>query len=169
MTDLVTRLRSSGADLLALREPLVAGEPWPLSDSYGTEPEATWGPREVLAHVDEMLTYWIDELRRVQAGDGSGPVPFGRIATDPSRLRRIDDARQHDVGRLLDDIRTGLDEAVGFAQRLSDEDRSRLGSHPSRGEITIEASVERFLVTHLEDHVAQLREILGRNPVAGGG
>ncbi|HEV7811055.1 MAG TPA: hypothetical protein VGO64_10675 [Candidatus Limnocylindrales bacterium] len=169
MTDLVTRLRSSGADLSALRQPLVAGEPWQLSDSYGTEPEATWGPRELLAHVEEMLTYWIDELRRVQAGDGTAAVPFGRIASDASRLRRIDEARQHDVGRLLDDIRIGLDDAVSFADGLDDDDRTRLGTHPTRGELTIEASIERFLVTHLEDHVVQLREILDRNPGAQGG
>jgi hypothetical protein len=169
MTDLVTRLRTSGGDLLQLRDRLVAGEPWRLSDSYGTEPEATWGPRELLAHVEEMLTYWIDELRRVQAGNGSAPVPFGRIASDPSRLRRIDDARQHDVGRQLDDIRTGLDDAVVFAEGLSDEDRGRLGVHPTRGEITIEASIDRFLVSHLEDHLAQLREILDRNPATQGG
>jgi hypothetical protein len=168
MTDLATRLRSSGDDLLQLRDRLVAGEPWPLSDSYGTEPEATWGPRELLAHVEEMLTYWIDELRRVRAGDAGAAVTFGRIASDPSRLRRIDDARQHDVGRQLDDIRTGLDDAVGFAEDLRDEERGRVGTHPTRGEITIEASIERFLVTHLEDHIAQLRDILDGNPATKG-
>jgi hypothetical protein len=168
MTDLATRLRSSGYDLLQLRDRLVAGEPWPLSDSYGTEPEATWGPRELLAHVEEMLTYWIDELRRVRAGDAGAAVAFGRIASDPSRLRRIDDARQHDVGRQLDDIRTGLDDAVGFAEDLRDEERGRVGTHPTRGEITIEASIERFLVTHLEDHIAQLRDILDGNPATKG-
>jgi hypothetical protein len=168
MTDLATRLRSSGDDLLQLRDRLVAGEPWPLSDSYGTEPEATWGPRELLAHVEEMLTYWIDELRRVRAGDAGAAVAFGRIASDPSRLRRIDDARQHDVGQQLDDIRTGLDDAVGFAEDLRDEERGRVGTHPTRGEITIEASIERFLVTHLEDHIAQLRDILDGNPATKG-
>jgi hypothetical protein len=168
MTDLATRLRSSGDDLLQLRDRLVAGEPWPLSDSYGTEPEATWGPRELLAHVEEMLTYWIDELRRVRARDAGAAVAFGRIASDPSRLRRIDDARQHDVGRQLDDIRTGLDDAVGFAEDLRDEERGRVGTHPTRGEITIEASIERFLVTHLEDHIAQLRDILDGNPATKG-
>jgi len=34
---------------------VTAGEPWPLAEDYGTGPEASWGPREVLAHVEEML------------------------------------------------------------------------------------------------------------------
>ncbi len=35
------------------------GGPWPLADDFGTEPEASWGPREVLAHTAEMLpTGW---------------------------------------------------------------------------------------------------------------
>ena len=165
MTDLATRLRDAGTDLLDLRGPLVRGEPWPLSAAYGTEPEADWGPREVLAHVNEMLPYWTAQLEDVLAGDPGTPVPFGRVATDPDRLGRIDEDRRQTAGWLLDAIDAGLVTATGFAGGLSDADLDRVGLHPTRGELTIGASIERFLVTHLEEHVAQLREILARRDI----
>jgi hypothetical protein len=166
MDDPSGRLRDAGSALLGLREALMAGEPWPLSEHWGTEPEADWGPREVLAHVNEMLPYWREQLDVVIAGDPSAAVPFGRIATDPSRLARIDAERQRPAGELVDAIRTNLDAAVAFASGPAAEHGERLGLHSSRGEITVAASIERFLVTHLEEHVEQLREILARRAAA---
>ncbi|MBA2720293.1 MAG: hypothetical protein H0U52_13795 [Chloroflexi bacterium] len=164
MDDLERRIRDAGSALADLREPLVAGEPWPLSEHWGTEPEADWGPREVLAHVSEMLPYWTDQLQNVIAGDPATAVAFGRIASDPSRLARIDAERQRPVGEILDALSVGLDEAATFAGGAATEHADRLGLHSTRGEITVRASVERFFVTHLEEHVEQLRSILSRHP-----
>jgi hypothetical protein len=162
MDDLARRLRDAGTALLGLRDALVAGEPWPLSDDYGHTPESEWGPPEILGHVDEMLPYWTDELERVLAGDGANPVTFGRIATDQSRMDRIDADRRKPMGDLLDDIAAGLDRAAAFAAGLDADAAARVGVHPSRGEITVADSIERFLAAHLEDHVVQLREHLTR-------
>jgi hypothetical protein len=163
MDELAARLRDAGTALLGLREPLVAGEPWPLSDDYGHTPESEWGPREVLGHVDEMLPYWTEQLEMVIAGDPAAPVPFGRIATDQSRLDRIAADREKSVGTLLDEIGVGLARAEAFIAGLSDADAARVGLHPSRGEITVGASIEPFFAGHLEGHVVQLREILARS------
>jgi hypothetical protein len=166
MQDLARRLDDAGTELLDLRGPLVAGEPWPLSAAYGTEPEADWGPREVLAHLDEMLPYWTAQLEGVLAGDPATAVPFGRVATDPDRLRRIAEDRQQATGELLDGIARGLQVATAFVDGLSAVDLDRRGLHQARGELTVGASIERFLVTHLEEHVVQIREILGRSSAA---
>ena len=163
MDDLSDRLRGAGTALLGLRGALVAGEPWPLSDNWGHTPEAEWGPREVLGHVDEMLPYWVEELGRVAAGDGVTPVAFGRVATDQSRLDRIDADRRLASGDLLDSIDAGLRRTIGFVDGLTPDELSRVGSHPSRGELTVADSIERFLVGHLEDHVEQLRSTLGES------
>ena len=160
MDDTAARLETAGADLRALRPELEAREPWPLSAAYGTEPEADWGPREVLAHVGEMLGYWTSELARVAAGDGSGPVAFGRTATDPDRLARIEHDRQQPVGSLLDSIDRDLRSAVSFVTGLGSDEMAHVGAHPTRGELSVEASLDRFLTTHLEEHVTQLRSIL---------
>ena len=49
---------------------------------------------------------------------------------------------------------------------LSDDDVERRALHPVRGEFTVGAALERFVVTHLEEHVIQLREILARRATA---
>lgn len=147
--------------MLALRGPLVAGEPWPLSAAYGTEPEADWGPRELLAHVNEMLPYWTRQLRNVLAGEKTEAAAFGRTADDPDRLGRIAEDRHRPAGELLDGIDAGLVTALGFVTELTDADLARVGLHPTRGELTVGDSLERLVVGHLEDHVDQLRTILG--------
>lgn len=154
------RLTKAGAALAGLRPQLEAGEPWPLSAAYGTEPEADWGPREVLAHINEMLGYWTAELERVVAGDGQAPVTFGRTASDANRLARIEHDREQSVSGLLDEIDAGFRAASSFARRLNPPELARVGVHPTRGELTVGASLDRFLTTHLEEHVTQLRSIL---------
>lgn len=162
MNDLGGRLRDAGSALSGLREPLVAGEPWPLSETWGTEPEASWGPREVLGHVNEMLPYWVEQLGFVLAADpADGPVAFGRIASDQSRLDRIAADRAKTVDVLLDEIASGIDRAAGFIEGLTRADLERTGLHPSRGEIAIGAGLEVFLVGHIADHNQQLRAVLG--------
>jgi hypothetical protein len=162
MDDLARRLRTSGLQLLDLRGPLVAGEPWPLSVAYGTEPEADWGPREVLAHVNEMLPYWATQLRLILAGDPGEATPFGRVSTDPERLARIAADREMRVGDLLDRIAPSLAIVEDLVAGFAPADLERRGRHPARGELTIGAAADRFLVMHLVEHVEQLRTILIR-------
>ena len=162
MDDLARRIRDAGAALLGLREALVAGEPWPLSDSWGTEPEAHWGPPELLAHVNEMLPYWTNQLEMVLAGNGSEAVPFGRVASDPGRLGRIGSDRRRPIDELLGEIEAGVERAGAFAAGLSAEDAEWRGLHSTRGELSLAAAMERFLAGHLEEHAEQLRGILAR-------
>ena len=160
MDDLAARIQAAGAAVEDLREPLVAGEPWPLSDVWGTEDEAHWGPPEVLAHVAEMLSYWKGELGRVVAEGGAGPVAFGRIASDPTRLARIGELRRRPIGELVDEVGDRVPEVASFVERLSPDEANRVGLHPTRGEITVRDSIERFFANHLEEHAAQLRSAL---------
>ena len=162
MDDEAARIQAAGAAIEDLREPLEAGEPWALSEVWGTEDEASWGPPEVLAHVAEMLAYWREELGRVVDGDGSAPVPFGRVASDPSRLARIDELRHRPTPELVDEIGARVPDVAGFVSRLSPADADRIGLHPTRGEVRVGEGVERFFANHLEEHVLQLRAILER-------
>ena len=162
MDDQAARIRAAGAAIQSLRQPLADGEPWPLSEVWGTEDEAQWGPREVLAHVAEMLPYWRAELGRVIAGDGDAPVPFGRVASDPTRLARIDDLRRRPAGELADRIGASSAEVADFVDALTPAESARVGLHQTRGEISVADSIQRFFANHLEEHVEQLRSILGQ-------
>src|SRR3990172_5370064 len=74
------RLAAARAAFAALQPRVTAGEPWALATAFGTEPEASWGPREVLAHTAEMLAFWLGEVERIvgaggmDCGWGAGPA-----------------------------------------------------------------------------------------------
>ncbi len=159
------RLEASRSAFAGLRQAVEAREPWPLSQAYGAEPESDWGPKEVLAHVAEMVPYWLGQIEAVLAAPADAE-PFGRVATDPERIDRIGRDRALSAAELFDRIDRAVADAVAVLGRLDTAARARRGTHPRLGEITIEGIVERFIVGHLEEHVRQLEEILARGPSA---
>jgi hypothetical protein len=146
--------------LAATRPDVEAGAPWPLAERFDHEPEAAWGPPEVLAHLAEMLPYWLGEVQRILASP-PGPVPFGRVGTDARRIDIIGRDRSLPVGELHDRIEAGLKGWAGRLPTLTVDDWTRLGSHPTRGDMSIEAIVERMLISHTEEHAEQLEGLLG--------
>ena len=161
MDELHDRLATAAAGMEALRGRVVAGEPWPLSDDYGTEPESSWGPPEVLAHVAEMLPYWLGQIETIVAAP-EGEVPsFGRVATAANRLARIGEDRKLPVGELLDRVAGAASTAGRRLAELTPAEAGRHGVHERLGEMSLPAIVERFVVGHLEDHVRQLDEVVG--------
>lgn len=164
---LTNRIRAAREKLASLRPRVEAGGPWPLAERFGTEPEARWGPPEVLAHVAEMLPYWRGQAERVLAG-GEEPVPFGRVADDPVRLAIIERDRTVPSSELFGRIDLDLARWLARLAELGPEERARRGSHPRLGEMRVGGIVERFVAGHLEEHVEQLEAALER-PIAGGG
>ncbi len=158
IASMLDRLNVATAGMIALRADLEAGEPWPLAETYGPEPEAHWGPREVLAHCAEMLPYWVGEIERII--DGPEPARYGRLQTDEIRIGLIERDRTLPLRELLARIEDG---SARFARRLSElgsADLARRGLHPVRGEQTIEQVLEVVVVGHMEGHVDQLKETL---------
>jgi DinB superfamily len=128
-----------------------------LSDQALTDPDPDtgerWDRRQVLAHVAEMLPYWVEQVERVAAGD---QVPFGRARTDPGRVDAIERDRREDPSRLLDRVDQGLGEVLALLDRLDDDALARRGRHEVLGELTVADIADRFLVDHLEEHADQL-------------
>lgn len=157
---LLERLQVARAGLAATRPAVEAGAPWPLATTFDDSDEARWGPGEVLAHLAEMATYWLGEIERVLAGDPE-PVPFGRIATDPIRIGLVERDRSLPPRELYDRIDDALTRFDHRWRTLTPTELGRRGLHPTRGEFTVAAMPDRFIVGHLADHVAQLEELLG--------
>lgn len=160
-----TGLRDAWARLRSTRREVEAGAPWPLASEFGHTPEASWGPSEVLAHVAEMIPYWHVELARVAAGapDGS-PVPFGRVATDTTRIGTLERLRVRPPAELYDRIDEATEAFLAAWATWTEAERSRLGLHPARGELTVEAGIARIIVGHLGEHVDQLEASIGSAP-----
>ncbi len=162
----VARLAAARRAFASLRPRVVAGGPWALAEDFGIGPEASWGPREVLAHTAEMLPFWLGQYERiVEAGLEAGdPVPFGRTAANVLRLGILEQDRVLPLRELFDRIDAGIER---WERRLSPpvaqpgEDQA-VGLHPRDGEVPATFVRDHFVVRHLEDHIAQLEETLAR-------
>jgi DinB superfamily len=159
MDELIRRIERAVTDLKGRRSAIEAGEPWPLSERFGTEPEASWGPRETLAHIAEMLPFWLGEIERILAGSGE-PAPFGRVATNELRIGVIERDRSLPLRELFGRIEADAGRLTRRLAELSPAEAERMGAHPARGNLTVAQSAERFVAAHLEEHVAQIAGIL---------
>jgi hypothetical protein len=127
-----------------------------------TEAEPTTGERweagQVWGHIAEFPGYWVKQLSSILASRTETP-PFGRTVTDPTRLVAIDrglhEARSALVARAID----GIAAARSYLAGLSEADWSRRGRHAVRGVMNVSQIVDRFVVSHLEEHADQLESL----------
>jgi hypothetical protein len=157
---LADRLDAGTAGLIAHRSSIEAGDPWELAELYGAEAEASWGPREVLAHVEEMLPFWLGEAERILDAPADSAVPIGRVATDPLRTGVIGRDRSLPWRELFARVGSDGERLSARMRELTEAEAGRLGVHPRLGEMTVADLFERFVVSHIEEHVTQLHEIL---------
>ncbi len=169
MSNELDRLQAVRGAYTGLQSRIVDGDPWPLAAAFGTEPEAAWGPRELLAHVAEMLPFWLGEMERVIDGaPGEGPTPFGRVADDHNRIAIIERDRTLPLRVLFGRVDAGLRDWSDRLGSLTEVERARLGLHPRLGEMAAADLPERFVLGHAEEHIAQLEGILADTDRAAG-
>jgi len=171
MDELADRLDAAGAAITAMGPAVAAGEPWPLTETYGPGPESEWGPREILAHVAEMIPYWLGEIERIvdagatpggQAGGQAGPEApgFGRLEDDPVRVQIIGRDRTFPARELLARIEGEAGRTATRLRALQANEAGFVGRHVTRGDLTVAEIAERLIVGHVEGHVEQLRDIV---------
>jgi DinB superfamily len=134
------------------------GLPAGLSDPDPGEAER-WEAGQLWAHVAEFPSYWLGQIRSIldaHAAGERGPVPFGRLKTDPDRLAAIERDRHTDPGALLARCRADLRTVVDTIRGLPAEAWSVEGLHPTAGPMSVGAIIERFLASHLEEHAGTL-------------
>ena len=118
--------------------------------------EERWEAGQVWAHVAEFPGYWLAQAERVIALPTNEPVPFGRVKTDRGRIEAIERDRHTDPAALLERVRGSLASVTEAARAWPAEAWTRRGQHPTRGEMTVDQIIERFIVGHLEEHADQL-------------
>jgi hypothetical protein len=122
-----------------------------------------WERGQVFAHLAEFPTYWVGQIRAILAARVAGepePIPFGRMKTDPGRLGPIEARREEDPMGLLRDVDSGISAASGLCRSMTADDWQTCGLHPTLGSMTVAQIVARFLADHLEEHAAQLDELV---------
>lgn len=137
-------------------EPLPAG----LTDADAGSGER-WEAVQVWAHMAEFIGYWQDEFESVIARYAGEPVPFGRTKRDPARIAAIEVGRHAPVEQL---IRRTVDSLPSVRRRIAElgaPEWNAVGRHETLGDMDVEAIVERFVVSHLEEHLDQLDGLVG--------
>jgi hypothetical protein len=132
----------------------------------GADPQTgeRWDAGQVWAHLAEFPAYWLDQFKRLLAARADGahePIPFGRTAADPTRILAIERDRNEHPRALHGRVDRGIADAEAFIRGLPATAWDAAGLHPRLGAMRLPAMVERFWVTHLEEHADQLDELLG--------
>lgn len=157
------RLGKATERLTGLGLVLQEGAPWPLAQRFDHAPEASWGPPEILAHLGEMLPYWLGEAERIlDAVDG--PAAFGRVPTDDRRLAIIERDRTLPLRELVARVQVGIERWRLRWAELDLASRERAGNHVALGRLTVVDIATRFVVGHVEDHLDQLAAAPGDHP-----
>ena len=164
--DLDARLAAAGDRLASLSMILQTRGPWPLAARFDHAPEASWGPLETLAHLEEMLPFWLGEAERI-LDVTEPPTTIGRLATDDVRLALIARDRTLPVRELVARVQAAIKRWRDRWAALDPSDRERAGNHVTLGRVTVADIATRFAVGHLEDHLGQLKATLEPSPPPG--
>ncbi len=131
------------------------------ADRLEREPEpGEWNLKQLAAHSAEIYPYWADQIRRLKSNPGK---PFGRTASDPDRIRFVEEHKSDSLESLVDAIRRGSADAAAALRSYSDEEwRTVTGIHSARGEMDMDFIAQLFLAGHAEEHLRQLEETLAK-------
>ena len=151
----VERLRTARDNLVRMRNRVeLSGLP---PDDLPRRRE--WVDREILAHIDEMIPFWLGEIERVLVGPVE-PVPFGRESTDLIRILTVDRDRTLPVAELYARLDNSLERVLRRLLELDERQVARRGLHKQRGDMTVKQIVDTMLAGHLEEHCQQMSAAL---------
>jgi hypothetical protein len=119
-----------------------------------------WEAGQVWAHVAEFIPYWVGEATLVIERGKDTPEPFGRTKSDPGRIAAIERDRSTDRVRLWHRITGDVAGLRAFLAGLDDSAWTAVGVHPTLGLMGLAAILNEFLVGHLEQHAAQLDQLV---------
>ena len=132
-----------------------------VADTGLTEPDGETGERweagQVWSHILEFIPYWMQQADLVLAAPEEGDPPaFGRTKRDTDRLRAVEAGLEGVPPDAVEALARHVEELREWLSRRTDADWSRIGRHPSLGEMGMPRIVDEFLVGHIEEHESQL-------------
>jgi uncharacterized damage-inducible protein DinB len=136
-----------------LRDPGVASR---LRSAPGKD---AWSAMQTLGHMTEMIPYWLNHCRILIAATGTAPT-FGRSAGSPERLAGVAHGATASPDALLRRLEEEVQAAADTIRTLSMAERSKRGISSERGEMTVAEVLESFIVSHAEEHLAQVQAAL---------
>jgi uncharacterized damage-inducible protein DinB len=116
-----------------------------------------WSVQEVLCHVAEANSFWLNELRRVVRSPG----PWGRGMDHEGRLAAVDHRKPDEV---ITEIKEGKKLVDAVLSELREEDLDVEAPHrnPKFGNRPVSFLLDHFMVEHIDRHIKQIDRILER-------
>lgn len=121
--------------------------------------ENEWSAMQTVGHLAEMIPYWLSHCQVLIAATAE-PPHFGRSLDAPERLTGVERGAMGSQDELLRLLNDEIQAAANAIRQMSTAERDKKGIHRSRGEMTVADVVELLIVTHAEDHLAQVRAAL---------
>jgi hypothetical protein len=149
------RLEAMLADIEAL-----TGRPEVAARLRAAPGEAEWNVLQVLGHLIEMIPYWLNHCRTLIQAQGEPPA-FGRTLDSPERLEGVERGNRGDLDALMRELGAEVRAAAAMVRGLTPAERAKAGIHNRRGHITVNEAIESFILTHGEEHVQQIKAVLG--------
>lgn len=126
---------------------------WQEADWYRAREAGEWTAMETLAHMVELVTFWSGELRRIVATPGTH---FGRTIDDRARMAWVEQHRQDRPEQGLSQLREAAEKSAALLRSFAAEDWTKTGIDARGAETEVQEIVERRILAHVEEHVAQV-------------
>lgn len=123
-----------------------------------------WDAGQAWAHLAEFVPYWLHQVDRILADGGTAATPFGRTKADPGRIGAIEAGRRESPHAQMAGLAVALELARRQLALLDQAAWDALGVHPTLGPMRVAGIVDRFLVSHLEEHAEQLERLASSTP-----
>jgi hypothetical protein len=119
-----------------------------------------WSAVQVIGHVIELISYWTRQVR-ILADAAGAPPHFGRGLDAPERLEAVAHGAASDPDTLLRQLDAAIGAGADAIRGMTAEQRAKTGVHNRRGEETVAQFIEALIVGHVEDHLTQIKQVLG--------
>jgi uncharacterized damage-inducible protein DinB len=129
---------------------------WLLRHAQGVN---DWSVMQTMGHMVEMIPYWMNHVNAM-VGAGGSHYRIGRANDAPERLAGIERGAMGDPDETLRRLTEEVRSAAGAIRRMTAEERGRTAVYVKGGKITVADAIERFIVGHAEEHLAQVQAAL---------
>jgi hypothetical protein len=119
----------------------------------------TWERGQVWGHLAEFIAFWTEQAGDVIDEYRGEPVAYGRKGDSSARSAGIESGLEMSVESLWEEVRSDLGELRNFLNALPQNWASAVGKRDGQEEVRAEDIIERTLISHLEEHAAQLEAI----------
>jgi hypothetical protein len=113
-----------------------------------------WSVAEMTGHLAEALVTFSEQAQRVSEQPG---MAIGRDPDDPGRLAAVGTFAHATPAEAAAGVREAVRRAAATLRQIPPERWDRTAQHRRYGEVTVSGIVERFLVAHCGNHLAQAR------------